>query len=539
MTAPPGGAGPAPNPESVPAELEFRRVLVRNTVLNFLGRAVYIGGWLLVAPFMLERLGAVRFGFWSLLSVIAGLFSTFDLGLGQSLTKFVAEFHASGDRRSQRAIFTMGLALYGGLALLWIAAIALGREVLLEFFHISVVDRPEMRWALVAAAISFGVTSVFTLFGSVLAGLHRLDRWNQITIGVTLLQLAGTWLLLHFGGGLRELVLNAGVTTLIGTAIAWMIIRRVEPAIGLDPRACSRALGGRLTHYGAALQVVNIGILVQFQVPKVFLGRMISLAAVSSYELGARVAFAAWSLPTLFAPPLFPAISHLDAAGERPRLLRLYRRAARYVVTLAFILSAALMALSGPLFAAWLGPGHAQAASAAFALAVLLGINILTTPGSIVVRATGQPWMEARYHIVAMALHVILAIVLIPRFGFQGALMALVLSGALGTFYFLRAFHRFLGEPLLGFAREVLAWPLLAAAAGGGLAWWASGAIGADASTWTRARALVAVLRGGLAFMIPTVGILFASRYLSMSEVHEIVQLMVRRGRPEAGFDRE
>ena len=49
-----------------------------DVVLNLAGRAVYVAGWLVVTPFMLGRLGPERFGLWSLLTVVAGIYLAFD-----------------------------------------------------------------------------------------------------------------------------------------------------------------------------------------------------------------------------------------------------------------------------------------------------------------------------------------------------------------------------------------------------------------------------------------------------------------------------
>jgi O-antigen/teichoic acid export membrane protein len=76
---------------------------------------------MLVTPWLLGRMGAERFGLWSLLTVLAGTYTAFDLGLSGSLTKFVAEFRATGDRTALRAIYTQGALFYLGLGVLFFA----------------------------------------------------------------------------------------------------------------------------------------------------------------------------------------------------------------------------------------------------------------------------------------------------------------------------------------------------------------------------------------------------------------------------------
>src|SRR5439155_20400463 len=108
-----------------------------------------------------------------------------------------------------------------------------------------------------------------------------------------------------------------------GIVAARLEVARLAPEIGLDLRRPAPDLFLRLTRYSMALQVINLGVLVQFQLEKVLFGAMLSLRSVGQYELGNRVVGALWSAPALLLPPLLPAIAHLDAVGDGERIRRL------------------------------------------------------------------------------------------------------------------------------------------------------------------------------------------------------------------------
>ncbi|MBI5710193.1 MAG: lipopolysaccharide biosynthesis protein [Candidatus Eisenbacteria bacterium] len=536
-----GTARPRPEPEgaagaATPPALD--RQIARNSILNLLGRFVYVLGWTLVAPFMLHHLGPERFGLWSLLTVVSGIYLAFDFGLSSALTKFVAEFRASGDRVALRGVFTTGAILYGVLSLLFVAAIALLRGPLLDLFRIPPALRPEASAALVMAAVVYGLLNAYMLMSSVLSGLHRIDLWNRISMVVTLVQLFGVWAVLSLGGGLTALLLNTGVTLLLGTLLGHLTVRRLAPEIGLEVARIELELVHRLTRYSAALQIVNLGVLFQFQLDKVLFGSMLSLTAVGSYEFGFRVTSALWAVPALLLPPLLPAVAHLDAKGDRARIVRLYRRASRYVLAVAFPISAAVIALAPVLFLAWLGPGHRDAALAATALAAMLGVNILTGVGTAVARGVGRPGLEVRYQVLAMALHLALSLSLIPRFGFAGGLWALFLSTSVGSLYFLWLFHRYLGEPVGRFALEVLARPLLAAAVAGALAWWVAGSGDPGLESWTRSAALVRLGTAGSLFLAVVAVLMLASGFLSLAELRDLGGLVTGRRPVASGLAR-
>jgi O-antigen/teichoic acid export membrane protein len=305
-----------------------------------------------------------------------------------------------------------------------------------------------------------------------------------------------------------------------------MAVRRLAPEIGIDLSAPSRPLWRRLRSFGAALQIINLGALVQFQLDKVLFGRFVSLGAVASYEFAFRLVSAFWALPALLLPPLLPAVAHLDALAERERIARLYRRASRYVLALAFPLAGAVILFAPRLFLVWLGPGHSDAALAAQALAALMGINILTGVGSTVVRGVGRPGLEAEYHVLSTVLHVALSLTWIPRFGFSGGLGALFASGAVGSIYFVWRFHRFLGESNRRFVIEVMAWPLAAAAAAAALTGLLFGTGGVDAS---RAVALAKLVGAGVVFASIAAAVLLAGRHVSPAEIRELLSMLRQR----------
>ncbi|RLA95629.1 MAG: hypothetical protein DRG69_03065, partial [Deltaproteobacteria bacterium] len=66
-------------------------LLAKNTALNFIGQVVPLFVAVIAIPFIIQGLGADRFGILSLAWIIIGYFSIINLGLGRATTKFVAE----------------------------------------------------------------------------------------------------------------------------------------------------------------------------------------------------------------------------------------------------------------------------------------------------------------------------------------------------------------------------------------------------------------------------------------------------------------
>ncbi|MCK7469615.1 MAG: MATE family efflux transporter [Desulfomicrobium escambiense] len=67
------------------------KALFRNTVLNLLGLVVPLAVGFVTIPLVVRALGNERFGILALVWVVFGYFGLFDLGLGRTTTKYIAD----------------------------------------------------------------------------------------------------------------------------------------------------------------------------------------------------------------------------------------------------------------------------------------------------------------------------------------------------------------------------------------------------------------------------------------------------------------
>jgi O-antigen/teichoic acid export membrane protein len=499
-------------------------VLVRNVLSNVVGRGSSILAGLLITPFVLHTLGPERFGFWSLLNTIAGTAVLMDLGLGSAVTRFVAGSTGESQSGDRRGVLTTGALLAAGLALLWIMGGLLGRGALLAFARVLPGWRSEALAATGLSVVAAAVGLLALVPGAALTGVHRLDLVNRTAVAATLVQITASLALLAQGAGIVGLawaLLLANATTLLASLF---LLRRVAPALVLDIAAVSSARLLEQLRFSAALQVIALGVLLQFQLPKFVLARGAGLAAAGEYELAYRVAFAAWSLPSMLLPPLLPAFAEWTARDRWDDAWALYERAARYLLAIAMPIAALLAASAPALFRVWIGPGHGAAALSLIALATLLGINVVTSAGCMYVRAIGRPWIEARYHVLSFALQLVLVVWFVPRFSLLFPLLAMLISGTVGTATFLWMFHRGLGRSLRAFVLRIAAVPALVSFAGGGVALAVGGACVAGTWSTPHVQALVGLLLGGFAGAVAIVAGLAWLGYVSREELTEVLR---------------
>ena len=108
------------------------RVLARNVLWNLVGPVAPLVVALFAIPYLVQGLGADRFGILTLGWVVAGYFSLFDLGLGRGLTKLVAQQLGAGRRGEAPTLVWTALGVMGGLGMIGAAVAWAGTPLLVH-----------------------------------------------------------------------------------------------------------------------------------------------------------------------------------------------------------------------------------------------------------------------------------------------------------------------------------------------------------------------------------------------------------------------
>src|ERR1700754_3611456 len=99
----------------------MRRRLLTGTVTNLGAKAVAVGTWFVLTPFLLAKLGPGGYALWVLLTSVAWYGFLLDFGFGGAIVKYVAEHAARGERAEAREVIASGAWLFAGLAVLTVA----------------------------------------------------------------------------------------------------------------------------------------------------------------------------------------------------------------------------------------------------------------------------------------------------------------------------------------------------------------------------------------------------------------------------------
>ena len=495
-----------------------RRMAV-NALHAISGRMAAVLLWLWLTPLILRGLGVDRYGLWALFFALTGQLASLDFGLVQGTLRHVAAARERGDHEVAGSFATLALLGYATLGLAWLAILSVFMNPILAWLHIPVAHLDSARFAMWMGPAVFVLTGFASVMMAVAQACGRFDIGNLITLAPTGVLAVAVSPVLRGGGGLEGLVLTVATGWLLAVVLGLALLSMVAHDFRWMSPARSVATLPAALKFGAPLQLTTLLWTVNLQVDKLLIARYLSLAAVATYELGARVAMSAFTFPHLLLSASLPAAAAIHAREDDARLRELHHRLSRYVLTAAAVTSACLLGCADRLYMVWLGPGHAESALVLRGLALGRALLLAAGAASVIVRAIGRTPLEIWYQVIGVIVHVGLAVLLLPRLGIAGVLIAGACGYLAGSILFIAVVARALRwrlTPLLGRPHAV---PALVTAAGAlaGLALDRALPPAAGLAGWA---ALTAVAATGAAVALAAT---FATRYLGWREARELL----------------
>jgi O-antigen/teichoic acid export membrane protein len=439
------------------------KVVARNVGYNFLSQIWLVVLGLLITPYLIRHLGVGVYGLLTLLLAISAYSAALDFGFGFALVKYVSEFYSRRDDAMVRRLISTAVTVYLGLGVVAGLTLTLLSPSLIHVLGVEGSLRPLAQDAFYISAAALCVTLTLSMASAVPNALQRMDLTARRTIAFGTVGMLGQVVLLALGRGLLSLLVLQVVVGLTAVISFLVASKRLLPAISLRPTfdISTFKLLGRFS----ALKFVNqLAANTVMQIDKFLVGALVSLSAVGYFVVPLQVAQRLPSLVGNVAVAFLPAASAFHGQSDRARLNELYLRATKLVALLVFPLTSMLVIFAHPILTFWIGQTFAEKSSLALQLlAIGYGLNTFSTIPAITSDSMGRPGVTASFSVASTVLNVGVSLLLIPRFGIEGAALAIVVNSVLLVPYFISYVHRHvIGISVFPMIRRSLARPALA-----------------------------------------------------------------------------
>lgn len=403
-----------------------------NTILNFAGQAFLLALTFATAPYIVHRLGPELFGIIALVQTVAGFAGIVNLGIGRALTKFVSELFWERKFEEINRLFQTAWAtcfVSGAIALV----LLVGPKVTMArlFFRGGTEVQGVVTLAIYVAAFGLFSSMLLEAISALPGGLQRFDIVNSVNVVTGTVRNLGPVVVLALGYSIRSVLLVNLFASLLTVILFAVISRKLIPGLSLLPRFDGTAFR-KLFGFSLPLFLSALSTLIVVRIDRFILAYFLPLAAVTFYTLPYTLSEKAATGVTNITSVVYPFTSELHAKGSHDKVHELYLRSTKILTLITLPFSIILMAVPGSILHFWLGPEYAaKGATALMFLGAATFLNAASAVATVSALGVGRAWMPAGFAIASSIINLILNLILIPRFGIDGAALAALLPQVL------------------------------------------------------------------------------------------------------------
>jgi O-antigen/teichoic acid export membrane protein len=369
---------------------------------------------------------------YGLLSIIVAVISIVVFSILMGMPHAASQALARSNQLST-GVLNKGLAVQFGLGLLLVGVLILSANWMALWF-----DEPGLSPLLKIASLSIPVSAAAYFLIYCLNGLHRFGRQALGLASITVARLLLTALLLVAGLGLAGAVMAIPLAAVVTLLLAWILIWRMprtrQPA---EPELLTRA---------AQFNVTFLLVTVWYYVDPLLLG------ALSTDAKGVGLFMAATALAgapeSVFAPllmVLFPTLSRSALSADSKESRFYVSRSGFYIFAVSCPLVVGAAVLSEDLLTVFFGQEFRSAHTLLAPLTAAAMLRVGFELGDVQIRASGRGSLSMRNAGILVSVHLAAAMVLVPRFGVTGMVVAVLLSSVAGLLLTAAFFRKQLG----------------------------------------------------------------------------------------------
>jgi O-antigen/teichoic acid export membrane protein len=341
--------------------LELRvRHIARNVLFNWFGTVANMAVGFFLAPFILHHIGNVGYGVWLLAISAVAYLGLLDLGIQDSVLRFVSKGHTLKDHQS--ASEAMSAALWIRM-LISIVAFLLSVGLAAVFplvFKVPAAVAGDAKKAILLIGLTTAINLSFGVFGGVISALNRYDLQNYVNLAQTAVRVAGVVTVLITGHGIVAIAIAELIAAVFGNALRVSVAKRLYPELRIQLKRPKRETLRQIWTYSSYAFLTMIAIQLVYQSDNIVVGAFVSAAAVTFYGIANSLCSYSGRVVDAMAFTFIPAASTYEAAGNSDRLLMLYTNGTRAMLMVALPILITLLVRGPSFIGLWMGPQYSH-----------------------------------------------------------------------------------------------------------------------------------------------------------------------------------
>ena len=417
-----------------------------------------------LAPFVVHHLGNSAYGIWLLISSLAAYLSLLNVGVGNAVVRYVAQFHAEGNDKDATAVASSALAICLAAGTVAIIVCLILARFVVGRFHIFEAYQSAARIIIILGGFSVAVSMISGVFSGIVAGLYRFDWFNVVALANTLLSSATIVLVLNAGKGLVSVAIVylcfAVATGLIYARVAF----RLYPALKIRLSKSDMKHVKLIFSFSAYVSLLQVSSLIIYYTDSLVIGTFLSVSLITFFAIAGNLVIYSQRLIAGISTLMTPRASALSVTGIRGEMQSLLVRSTRIATVIILPVALTFLLRGSSFIGLWMGQRYAE--SSGRVLSILTLALIFAAADQV---ATSTMIGIGKHRVVVFVVlsealcNIALSIVLARPMGIFGVAWGTTLPSLLVSLFFWPWYvNQTLGIPIRKYIISTWLWPTIA-----------------------------------------------------------------------------
>jgi len=411
-----------------------------------------------LTPFMLKSLGQSQFGLYQLIGAFVGYMTILDFGLGNAVTRYVAQYRQQQDKKSESNFLAMTLIMY---CIISFSAVIVGIILYFNLGNIfaNTLTHQEMSQAktmFIILLINLVITLPGNIFNATINAYEKFVFNRGFTLFRLLLRVLLLILLLKMGfNAISIVILDTAIN--IVTIIVNIYVCKKYLIVKVKLFKFDKKLIDEVFKYSIFIFLNMIFDQLIWRVPSTIIGIKISTVAVAIFSVGMQFSGLFMQFSSAISGVFLPKVTKMVTAGESNKVLTDFMiKAGRLQGIILLYIYIAFLILGKQFILLWVGDGYKEAWITALMVMSGLLIPLIENSGLSILQAMKKHQFYVIIYLIICTFNIITTIFIIDYTGITGAAMMTMLGFFLGHGIFINwYYHNKIGLNMIRFFKEV------------------------------------------------------------------------------------
>lgn len=415
----------------------------RGAILSYLSIIISTIIQLAYTPILINGLGKNEYGIYSLVASIIGYLSVLDLGFGDAIIQYTAQYNAKKEYEKEKKLHGMFLLIY---TIIGFVVACIGFIVFLNVDNIfgksmTIEEIGKMKILMLILTFNLAITFPFSIYASIIKAYERFSFLKIIAILSSICTPLIMIPLLFLG--YKSIALTIVITTVnISVLLSYYFYCKIKLKITIKYCGFDIKLFKNIFSYSFFIFLNVIVDKINWSTDQVVLGIFAGTAAVSIYSVAGKINELFIRLSSAISGVLFPKVAKMVASNaEDEEISNVFIKTGRLQFYVIFLLVSGFVLFGKEFFVTWVGKEFVESYYVALFLILPLSVPLIQNIGISILQAKNIHRFRSLLYLVVAIANVLISVILTKKFGAIGAAAGTAISLIIGNIIIINIYY--------------------------------------------------------------------------------------------------